>query len=68
MLLDTKEAAKYLKLGRSTLHKLRQSGGGPAFSKLGTRVVYELTDLDEWAAARRCTSTADYAARQARRR
>ncbi len=46
--LDTVEAAEYLGLGKSTLDKLRVTGGGPAFIKIGKRVVYDPADLDAW--------------------
>lgn len=55
--LDTEGAARRLGLSASTLEKLRCLGGGPAYLKLGRRVVYEPTDLDAWKAARRTLST-----------
>lgn len=55
--LDTPQAAEYLGLGKSTLDKLRVAGGGPAFIKIGKRVVYDPADLDAWFAAhKRSTS------------
>jgi predicted DNA-binding transcriptional regulator AlpA len=52
------EAAKYLGLSASTLAKLRMSGDGPTFAKLGRRVVvYRLADLDEWVTRSRRKST-----------
>ena len=53
------EAAIYTGLASSTLNKLRHFGGGPAFLKLGRRVLYDLADLDVWLAAHRRHSTAD---------
>ena len=55
--LDTPGAATYLGLGKSTLDKLRLTGGGPVFSKFGRRVVYDPDDLDAWSAQLRRTST-----------
>ncbi len=55
--LDTDGAARRLGLSVSTLEKLRVTGGGPAYLKLGRRVVYEASDLDDWKAARRTLST-----------
>jgi predicted DNA-binding transcriptional regulator AlpA len=57
--LDTQKASDYLGLGKSTLDKLRLTGGGPAFFKVGARVVYDPADLDAWIAQhkRRSTST-----------
>jgi predicted DNA-binding transcriptional regulator AlpA len=47
-------------MGESTLEKLRLTGDGPRYSKLGKRtVVYDEGDLDEYAAARRRRSTSD---------
>ena len=54
---DTERAARRLGLSVSTLEKLRVTGGGPAYLKLGRRVVYEASDLDAWKAARRTHST-----------
>jgi hypothetical protein len=50
-------AAAYLGLASSTLAKLRCRGGGPAFLKLGRRVVYDQHDLDDWLDARRRLNT-----------
>ena len=54
---DTDGAALRLGLAASTLEKLRVTGGGPAYLKLGRRVRYEAADLDAWKAARRTHST-----------
>jgi hypothetical protein len=56
--LSRKEASAYL-LSRhgisrapSTLAKLAVSGGGPVFRKINCRaVVYDIADLDTWAAS-----------------
>jgi excisionase family DNA binding protein len=58
-LLTTKEAAKYLGLSVSTLNKLRLTGEGPAYFKLGRSVRYRLSDLDIWVEKRRRASTSD---------
>ena len=57
--LDTAGAARRLSLAESTLEKLRVTGGGPAFCKLGRRVVYRVADLDAWIASRRVRSTSE---------
>jgi excisionase family DNA binding protein len=57
--LPVQEAANYLGLAVSTLNKLRCSGGGPAFFKLGRAVRYDLEDLKEWLASRRFRSTSE---------
>jgi excisionase family DNA binding protein len=54
---STPEAAAYLGLGKSTLDKLRVTSGGPAFIKIGKRVVYDLADLDAWFAQHRRTNS-----------
>jgi predicted DNA-binding transcriptional regulator AlpA len=49
--LTAREAAAHLKLSKSLLDKLRLTGGGPAYMKLGSRrVVYDIDDLNAWAA------------------
>ena len=60
--IRTSQAAEYIGLAKSTLEKLRLTGGGPVFSKLGRTVVYDRTDLDAWVASRRRESTSDNAA------
>jgi excisionase family DNA binding protein len=56
--LSTQEAADYLGLGKSTLDKLRViRNDGPPFFKVGTRIVYDVADLDAWLAGHRRTST-----------
>lgn len=57
--LRTPAAAVHLGLSESTLHKHRCYGTGPAYLKLGGRIVYTLTDLDAWAAKGRKRSTSD---------
>ncbi len=53
-------AGEYLGgISTSTLAKWRLSGSGPAFSKAGRVVVYDLADLESWLAARKRTSTSD---------
>ena len=52
------QAAQHVGISSSTLNKLRIFGGGPAFLKLGRRVVYDANALNSWMASkqRRCTS------------
>jgi hypothetical protein len=56
--LNTVGAAAYLGLGVSTLEKSRVHGGGPVFNKLGSRVTYDVADLDAWKAERKRRNTA----------
>jgi excisionase family DNA binding protein len=55
--LTTEGAAKHTLLSVSTLKKLRLSGTGPKFMKIGRSVRYRQDDLDAWMAARVVTST-----------
>lgn len=57
--LRTKEAAEFLSLSARTLEKHRTYGTGPAYRKLGGRVVYAVDDLETWAARGAVTSTSD---------
>jgi predicted DNA-binding transcriptional regulator AlpA len=60
--LRPKAAAKSLGVSASYLNQLRVKGGGPAYSKIGKRIVlYDEADLREWADAqlRRSTSGPD---------
>ncbi|ADH90161.1 conserved hypothetical protein [Ancylobacter novellus DSM 506] len=57
--LRTKEAAALLSLSARTLEKHRTYGTGPAYRKLGGRVVYSVDDLQAWTERGAVTSTAD---------
>lgn len=57
--LHPKEAATLLGLGTSTLAKLRLSGKGPEYFKLGRSVRYTHASLDAWTATRLRHSTSD---------
>ena len=57
--LRTKEAAEFLSLSARTLEKHRTYGTGPAYRKLGGRIVYSITDLDAWAELGLRRSTSD---------
>ena len=57
--LRTKEAADFLSLSARTLEKHRTYGTGPAYHKLGGRVVYSVEDLAAWVARGTVTSTSD---------
>jgi predicted DNA-binding transcriptional regulator AlpA len=60
--LSTYEAAAYLGLGKSTLDKMRVTGIGPAFIKIGKRVVYDPADLEAWSAQHKRSNTSQSAA------
>ena len=57
--LRTPEAARFLGLSGRTLEKHRTYGTGPAYRKLGGRVVYAIEDLQAWADKGVQTSTND---------
>jgi predicted DNA-binding transcriptional regulator AlpA len=58
--LKTAEAAVYTGRSESGLEKMRCSGTGPPFVKLGSRSVgYLREDLDAWLASRRRSSTSE---------
>ena len=59
MALNADAAARYLGIAPSTLAKMRLSGRGPVFCKLGRRVIYRRMDLDAWLDSRRRRSTSD---------
>ena len=54
--LRTKE---FLSLSARTLEKHRTYGTGPAYHKLGGRVVYAIEDLQAWVGRGAVTSTSD---------
>lgn len=56
-MLRTREASQYLSVSTSRLEKLRLTGGGPRYLKLGKTVVYDPADLDAWLNAHRRVST-----------
>ena len=47
-LLNTEEAAKYLHLAEQTLHNYRFNSKPPNYVKIGSRVLYELSELDKF--------------------
>ena len=53
------EAAKLTSIAVSTLNKLRLTGGGPPYLKLGRRVAYDVADLNAWLASKRRQSTSE---------
>lgn len=58
-LLKTPGAASYLSLSAVTLERLRVTGGGPRFCKLGKAVRYRKVDLDAWLESRVVRSTSE---------
>jgi hypothetical protein len=57
--LTQHEAAALLRLSVRTLERHRVTGHGPAFVRLGRRVVYRRTDLEGWTAENTFRSTSE---------
>lgn len=51
--LNNDEAAEYMRISPRTLEKLRTKRLGPAYHKIGRRVVYVLSDLQQFLAKHR---------------
>jgi excisionase family DNA binding protein len=63
--LSTAQVADYLNISKSWLEKLRVSGFGPPFYKVGPRrVLYKREDLDQWIGECRVNSTSEQAVYQ----
>lgn len=58
-ILMTDEAATYVRLSKPTLERMRVSGGGPRYCKLGGAVRYRRCDLDDWLESRVVRSTSE---------
>lgn len=59
--LTTEDAAKMLKVGKSTLEQARLKGTGPKFTKFGPKIIrYKVDDIVAWGESYSCT--AEYAA------
>ncbi len=58
-LLRTPEAAAHCGVSRSLLEKLRLTGTGPRYAKLGKIVTYDLADLNAWVEGNKRMSTSE---------
>lgn len=56
-LLTPDQAADFLGFKPGWLARLRCTGGGPMYIRLGRKVRYRLDDLNAWTAERRTAST-----------
>ena len=56
---DAEAAAQHLGIATSTLAKLRLSGDGPVFCKIGRRVIYRVDDLNDFLDSKVRSSTSD---------
>jgi excisionase family DNA binding protein len=59
-LYDQKETAQRLGICTRTLERLRLTGGGPRFVKIGRRVLYREADVDAWLETKARASTSEY--------
>lgn len=59
-LLTQAEAAELLCLSERTLERLRVTGTGPRFVRLGRSVRYRLADVEAWVTARVVGSTSQH--------
>lgn len=59
-LLTAQQVSDAYGVAKSTLAKMRLSGTGPVFVKLGRRVAYRLDDLEAWVTENRFRSTSEY--------
>lgn len=60
--LNQTELATHWSISARTLERWRWTGEGPAFLKIGGRVVYRLEDMLAYEEARHRRSTADWGA------
>lgn len=51
--LTVEEAAQFIGVSKVLLDEWRSRGGGPAYHKIGRRVVYSIADLRAFASASR---------------
>ena len=62
--LTTLEAAKLLRVAKSTLERMRVQGTGPRFIKAGpgkrSRVLYRLAEINAWLEKQSFGSTSEY--------
>jgi hypothetical protein len=61
--LSARDAARAMGIAPSTLAKMRLSGNGPVYCKLGRRVVYRREDLAAWLESHVARNTSDAEAR-----
>ena len=58
-MLTTHEAASYLRLSARTLERLRVTGTGPKFVRIGKSIRYQPSALEAYIAARVRSSTSE---------
>jgi predicted DNA-binding transcriptional regulator AlpA len=58
--LNTRSVAAHTNTSPSFWNQRRVRGDGPPYIKLGSRVLYQLTEVEEWLADRTKRSTSEY--------
>jgi predicted DNA-binding transcriptional regulator AlpA len=58
-LLTQRQTSEIVSLSERTLERLRVSGTGPRYVKLGRRVAYRQADIEAWIASRVVSSTSE---------
>jgi excisionase family DNA binding protein len=58
-MLRQSECAELLRLSERTLERLRVSGTGPRFVRMGRSIRYRLCDVEAWTASRVVGSTSE---------
>jgi len=58
-ILTAPDAANILRVHLRTLERWRQTGEGPRYVKMGRRVGYRRSDLEDWLEANVTTSTSE---------
>ena len=62
-LMTVKETAAYLCVSKSFLDKARLTGDGPAFIRIGRKILYRKSVVDAWLQQRQFASTSQYEAK-----
>jgi hypothetical protein len=57
--LSPKQAEAYTGISSRSLERLRLTGGGPVYSKVGRLIRYNSVDLEDWMRRDRRNSTSD---------
>jgi len=58
--LSVPEAAAFLGCSKSFLDKKRLDGSGPLFMKVGRKILYDRSDLEEWVTSTKRRRTIDW--------
>jgi excisionase family DNA binding protein len=58
-LLTQREAAEELRLSERTLERLRVTGEGPKFIRMGRSIRYRFADIETWIVSQMVSSTSE---------